>query len=182
MLRRWCLLTLYVCLSWLAVAQPARAQTTETVVQLPANLQLPRELQVEVAALWQRSPIFRGQCERIAAARFLTVKLQYLLHSAHQLRSYRALTTYKRNADGTAEAFVRVGTNGPLPELIGHELEHVLEQLEGLPLRRLAAYANTNVSRTDDDVYETERARVTGRQVFDEWLAAQTLPRRAPRK
>ena len=150
----------------------------EPVALFPANVRMSSDLRADLAKLWRRSPTFRRQCERIAAAPGLTVKLESTLRAAHTLRGYRALTTYKRHSDGTARALIRLVVDSRLPELVGHEFEHVIEQLEGLSLRELA-YTDAGVSRKKDGCYETEQARATGRQIFDEYLAARAREHRA---
>ncbi len=47
--------------------------------------------------------------------------------------------------------------------------EHVLEQLEGLDLKALAAQENSGVSRNELGAYETARAVNAGRRVPDEY-------------
>lgn len=165
-------------------AQSSKAATgaaNEPVALFPANVRVSSDLRADLAKLWRRSSTFRWQCERIAAAPGLTVKLESTLRAAHTLRGYRALTTYKRRPDGAAHALIRLVADSRLPELVGHEFEHVLEQLEGWSLRTLA-HTDAGVSRNKDGCYETERARATGRQIFDEYLAARAQERRAAGK
>lgn len=159
MLRRFVSLSLFACLYWVAATQTIQAQTLEPVATLPTNVEIPAEMRAELVKTWQRSATFRQQCARIAAASHLTIRMEYLIRTALQLQSYRALTTYKRRPDGTAHALVRISIDSLLPELVGHEFEHVIEQLDGLPLRTLATYANASVTRSDNGIYETERAR-----------------------
>jgi hypothetical protein len=52
-------------------------------------------------------------------------------------------------------------------EWIGHEFEHVLEQVERVPLVELAARTG-RVWRTADDMFESERAIRAGRRVLEE--------------
>ena len=58
-------------------------------------------------------------------------------------------------------------TNG-LIELVAHEFEHVLEQIEGLDLRRLARIKGSGVHELQGRVFETDRAQLAGRIVADQ--------------
>ena len=55
------------------------------------------------------------------------------------------------------------------PELLAHEIEHVLEQIDGVNLRALASTGVQGVRRIGD-AYETSRAIAIGRLVADEVL------------
>ena len=55
-------------------------------------------------------------------------------------------------------------------ELIAHELEHVIEQLDDIDLRTLAKVPSSGVKRCEgrEEAYETVRAIRAGRAVSDE--------------
>ncbi len=55
-----------------------------------------------------------------------------------------------------------------LIELIAHEVEHIIEQLDGLDLARLARLAPVTVWATGDQRFETQRATQMGRLVAAE--------------
>jgi hypothetical protein len=55
-----------------------------------------------------------------------------------------------------------------LIELIGHEFEHLLEQIEGLDLKRLARVKGSGVRVLEGRVFETDRAQAAGRLVAAE--------------
>jgi len=54
-------------------------------------------------------------------------------------------------------------------EILGHEFEHVLEQIEGLDLSALASTGRSGVYRHPDGSYETTRAREAGLVVAREF-------------
>jgi hypothetical protein len=56
-----------------------------------------------------------------------------------------------------------------LAELIGHELEHVIEQLDGVDLAGTARRAPTTVWLSGRDSFETVRAIQTGQLVAGEF-------------
>ena len=68
-----------------------------------------------------------------------------------------------------------------LAELLAHELEHVIEQMEGVNLARLAREYAPLVSRDEVGAYETARATAAGRAAAAEvrlHQAAATIARR----
>jgi hypothetical protein len=64
-------------------------------------------------------------------------------------------------------AFIELRTPESYVELIAHELEHVLEQVDGIDLRRRARQRLNGVIILGGR-YETERARSVGRTVARE--------------
>jgi hypothetical protein len=58
-------------------------------------------------------------------------------------------------------------TNG-LIELVAHEFEHVIEQIEGLDLKRSARIKGSGVRELEGRVFETDRAQAAGRLVLVE--------------
>jgi hypothetical protein len=54
-------------------------------------------------------------------------------------------------------------------ELIGHEFEHLVEQIEGINLEDLAQRKGTGVSVSENGSFETERAQNAGRAIADEF-------------
>jgi hypothetical protein len=59
-------------------------------------------------------------------------------------------------------------------ELIGHEFEHVLEQIEEVNLAALAAEKSGQAQRHDDGAFETARALDAGRRVKAEYRRAKS--------
>ena len=54
------------------------------------------------------------------------------------------------------------------PEYLAHEIEHVLEQVDGVDLRRSARGGLEGVQETQSSVFETARAIAIGRVVARE--------------
>jgi hypothetical protein len=48
-------------------------------------------------------------------------------------------------------------------ELLAHEFEHVIEQLEGVDLRQRATEPHSGVRKVDGGAFETDRANKAGR-------------------
>jgi hypothetical protein len=53
-------------------------------------------------------------------------------------------------------------------ELIAHELEHIIEQIEGIDLRSMARVRNSGVYQMELAAFETDRAQEAGRTVRTE--------------
>jgi hypothetical protein len=78
-----------------------------------------------------------------------------------------AQTEFRRLAPGVLEARIKLPTplrDEEYAESLAHELEHVLEQVEGLDLDAAAEGRRAGVARLADGVFESERARRVGRQ------------------
>lgn len=132
---------------------------------LPANLHVPDVYRSVVEIMWRRSPTFRRQCARIAKASFLTVSVR--MESA-DVAGARASARIERRSTGTLHATVQVGKSDDLAELLAHELEHIIEQLDGVDLPAMAARRVSGVYRTRDNGYDTIRAIRAGARVAHE--------------
>ena len=97
----------------------------------PANLK-GGAFQSLVESMWQDSPTFRRQCRRLQAAGTLTVTVR-----ANPRRTdARAITAIHRKRGDLVLADVVLFQLTEASELIAHEIEHVIEQLDGAVLRR----------------------------------------------
>jgi hypothetical protein len=139
---------------------------TASAVSIPDNLSFPSSFRSLIESMFERSATFRRQCLRIAQAHWLTVRIVSYRDLASS-RS-RARTTIRRAAGGRLEASVSVQPSGDVAELIAHELEHVIEQLDGVDLRARSALDGTGVWHSEDGSYETTRAVRMGRAVARE--------------
>ncbi|HEY7499887.1 MAG TPA: hypothetical protein VH740_15315 [Vicinamibacterales bacterium] len=141
-------------------------------VTLPANLTVTPVYRETVAAMLERSATFRRQCARIArAAEWLTIELRSDSRSAFRVAAW---TTIQRRRGGRMHAAMTVSPTSRLPELIAHEIEHVIEQIDGIDLSRKSRLGASGVRQCDCgsfDAYETTRAIVTGLKVAREVAA-----------
>jgi hypothetical protein len=130
------------------------------------NLTTGPAFQTLVDAMLARSPTFRRQCARIAAAPYLSVVIR---NEAPVGTRARALTEIQRVSGDRVVAFVRVGISAASGELIAHEIEHILEQLDGVDLPVKSRLRGSGVRRLSElEAYETTRAIVTGQRVARE--------------
>lgn len=119
-----------------------------------------------VERMLARSSTFRRQCARLAAATHLFVSIRS--EPSRRTRA-SALTEIQRHPGGRVDAVVWIGPSARLTELIAHEIEHILEQLDGVDLRAKSQLRGSGVRRIADlEAYETTRAIVTGQRVARE--------------
>jgi len=143
---------------------------TPGLAALPFNLVVTSLYKPVIDQLLRDSPTFRRQCARIAAS----PQLRVTIGSEPPLPAQRpaALTQLTRYEGGAIRAVVRVPSTLRAPELIAHELEHVLEQLDGIDLRAKAQLKSTGVHHCQcggiSVVYETARAISNERRVASE--------------
>lgn len=175
------LVVLFMLISLAGLREPAQAQSPPETdippassfagVSTPVNIQIDPLLKPVVAKLLQQSPTLRRQWQAIAAAPILRV----MLVSTPVLRetpSARARTEISRFTFGAIRAVVELPAVVDITELLPHELEHVIEQLEGIDLAALARRNSSGVQEVSRGVYETSRARNAGfaalREVYGE--------------
>jgi hypothetical protein len=135
------------------------------VLPLPGNIAVSGEIQAVVARMLRASPTFRRQCLRLANADSLSVTIARAIPSGE---GSRASTHIVLSPEGRLHAAVRIGPSGDAAELVAHEFEHIIEQLDGVDLPELAKRPGTGVRAIGDTLFETDRANSVGRQVADE--------------
>ena len=132
----------------------------------PCNLVVPGALRSVLVVMWERSTTFRVQCARISAESRVVVRL-HIATSLTQSRG-RAASRMARDPAGTLAADVYLANRIALVnlvELIAHELEHIVEQLDGLELEALARRAPATVWQSEPGAFETVRAIRVGQSV-----------------
>jgi hypothetical protein len=120
-----------------------------------------------VELMLARSATFRRQYARVAG----TPRLSVIIRSQPVTGSLLpGLTNIRRGEHGRVEAVVTIVACGRAAELIAHEIEHIIEQLDGVDLRLKSRLRASGVHRTHDmaEVFETMRAVAIGRRVADE--------------
>jgi hypothetical protein len=121
-----------------------------------------------VLEMLKRSPTFRRQCWRITTASSeITVALQANPRTVvSRVRARTRITWVGHQRLATVEIFAPDLTE----ELIAHELEHVIEQLDGVDLAAKADAGQSGVNRGEapEGAYETVRATRIGQTVAAE--------------
>jgi Tol biopolymer transport system component len=134
-------------------------------VVLPSNLEVASVFRPFLDKMWQASPTFRGQWRRLAAGTSLHVSV--LVEDLPRPASSSKARTVLRHQDGSlVSAQVYLKPSLGAAEFIAHELEHILEQLDGVDLQAQAG--NGVVWKAGDGAFETRRAIEVGRRVARE--------------
>lgn len=136
----------------------------------PTNFHVDEIPQPLVTALLARSETFRRQWDTINASRLIRVRVLSTLGLQDGSRA-RARAQVSRYAFGSLRATIEIPAAADMTELLPHELEHVIEQLEGMDLPGLAQRGEQGVVEIRRGVYETARARAAGLQVMREVYA-----------
>lgn len=161
-------LTLIPLATLITVLAPSMASAGSTgCAALPANFQVAPMYRSTVETLVARSPTLTRQCLTIAAAHHVTVTL----HAAQAGDHCRARTSFRRLGDGRLRASIAIPPSADFAELLAHELEHVVEQIEDIDLVSLAAIRNSGVHRVGRNVFETMRAKAAGLRAAGELVA-----------
>jgi len=154
--------------SFTSVHQYVAADAIPRQLATPQNLVVAAMYRPLVESMLRQSPTFRRQCVRIAAAPSLTVHLAITKPSPGY--DVRATTHMTRDADGRLSAAIQIAPLHDVEELIAHEFEHIIEQLDGVDLAAHAAQRHTGVFAIGHrrDIFETMRAKRAGLKVVSE--------------
>ena len=155
--RRWCAVLLVLVFG---VPSASRAQQEICGAAIPANIDAGL-LVHDMIALLRRSDTFRAQCDRLAQSSHVRVKIDIAL-----ALDGRAQTAIHRFASGAITADVELLFGENYRELLAHEFEHILEQIDGVDLRREAAEGRAWL--LSGGAFETRRALAAGVQVWRE--------------
>jgi len=131
---------------------------------LPNNLVLPGITRPLVLSMWTLSPTFRRQCARLAEHPEVLVRIDLLV----PVHNGRASALVERG-EGSYRVSVEIDVKKTAlyVEHIAHELEHVLEAVDGTDLPRLSRQRVDGVINLGGS-YETVRAQSVGRIVARE--------------
>jgi len=135
----------------------------EAGMGLPSNLK-GGPFQVALEQMWKGSATFRDQCARIARHRTLIVRLR--AESGFWPES-RARTDFFRHEGALlrADIIISISAARDQIELIGHELEHVVEQIEGVRTGESRCAARTNGTGALESCRAIEAGRRIAREV-----------------
>lgn len=153
--------------SFTSVHQYVAGEAIPTQLAVPPNIVVSSMHVSMLESMLRRSPTFRRQCLRIAAERSLTVRIE--IAPAASGYDARATTRITRNDQNQLTAMVQIKFKD-IEELIAHEFEHIIEQLDGVDLAAHAARRQTGVKQVGrgPNVFETIRAKRAGEKVLSE--------------
>ncbi len=181
-----CSLGLVVALTSVPVALGATGDDPPPVSAAALCRDLPRSLRVDphlrpvVLDMCRRAPTFRRQLARIAEEPDLVVTID--VWRVRWSDRARARTQLDRELGHlrSAGVQVRVDEAERVVELIAHEFEHILEQLDNIDLHLWVGRSGVyRVDRNDrTGAIETGRARSVGRKVAAEYALAPPLQAR----
>jgi hypothetical protein len=149
-----------------SVSSPSAAICDPPALTLPSTITLERGLEPIVRVALEYSPRFRQQCHLLALA--TTLKATVTIRFQPPSLVGRARTTLHRGPDGAFMAAIEIREPARTTELLAHEFEHIIEQLDGVNLGLLEERGKAH--RSNDGAFETERAIATGQQVANEVL------------
>lgn len=144
----------------------AEAIDGDVPARMPSTIQISSELKATFDQMVTASPTFRQQLARIVAAPRLVITAH--VDPAMSSRSYRARSCIRRYDSGLLVVAITIGPGHHAAEWIAHEFEHVIEQLEGVKVSRLADRWQSGVWFSGDAMVETARAGRAGRRVWEE--------------
>jgi hypothetical protein len=146
----------------------------------PINVHIESSLRSDLNDLLLASALIRKQCQRLEQTPHVRVRVQ-LVTSPMGCHCF-GKTTVAHFSDGAMSA--RVVLQAPaslfaLGAMVAHEIEHVLEQVDGWNLRDLARRSRSGVRKVGPAMFETERAVAAGRAAVKElWTSASSrMPR-----
>jgi hypothetical protein len=126
------------------------------------------KLRGTVDDLRRRSHEFRRQWALLDRSPRLTVRIRLVPRSP--IRDSHAATVLTTQPDGSLLADVAVPVGARLPELLGHEVEHILERLDRVRVRVRHELGDPSVRRVGRS-FETARAVLAGRMVAAQFHA-----------
>jgi TolB protein len=162
-----CVVPVVICFT--IVTGALRPPSSLAGAALPSNLTASAVFQAALESMWQSSPTFRRQCRRLSAAPRLRVNL-LLEELARRPSSYSARAAMKRQKGVLVSVDIHLTRLDDPVELIAHEIEHVVEQLDEIDLE--VHVSGGNVWKREDGAFETRRAIEVGRRVAHEMSLA----------
>jgi hypothetical protein len=154
-----------VALGFSSYHEAASPRSLDPADMVPSDSDIPAICRPLLADMWRGSATFRRQWIRIAAAR---VRIAITLDKPWQPWWSHSRSEISENAGLELRVSLRI-VDPAVIEHLAHELEHALEQLDGVDLARAMASHVHGVSATGrSPVFETRRATVIGRLVANE--------------
>jgi hypothetical protein len=153
-------------LAALDLLMPELVGTGSAARSAPARVVVDAKLRGLVDDLLVHSPAFRRQWQRLVQFPRLSIRLD-LVHSNHVGDDAHAATRISFLPDGSLHAAVAIPGGRRLAELVAHEVEHVLERLDGVKVDDQHALGDSSVRRSSG-TFETARAVLVGQLVAKE--------------
>jgi hypothetical protein len=152
---------------------PYRAATSprslDPADMAPSDSDIPAICRPLLDDMWRGSATFRRQWIRVAAAR---VRIAITLDKPWQPGWSHSRSEISENSELQLHVSLRI-VDAAVIEHLAHELEHVLERLDGVDLARAtASHVHGATASGKPPVFETRRAIIIGRLVASEVRAS----------
>lgn len=148
-----------------AGSAPTRATVCDApTFRLPPSVDVEDGLEPVVRWALEYSPTFRQQCRALVAEPGFTATVRVTARRAGN--NTRASAVFREQPTGSLSADIEIGNSAELPELLGHEIEHLLERLDGVDLVAMTRLGEAR--RLSDGAFETRRAIAAGQRVSGE--------------
>ena len=147
----------------------ATERLRDDMLAVPGNISVNAEYRLLLETMLARSSTFRRQCLRIANEQSLAVHVRHL--PVRLPGGVRAITEISRQSGGAIVARVTLHPFDNDIEMIAHEFEHIIEQLDDVNLAAKARRARSGVRVIDSagEKFETRRALQMGLKVVQEF-------------
>ena len=150
-------------LTTLDLLMPEVVGASSTASAATARVVVDAKLQGLIDDLLSRSPAFRRQWQRLERFPRLSIRIELV----HANQSAATRTRRPRSPflhDGSLHAAVAIPGGRRLAELVAHEVEHILERLDGVNAANQHALGDHSVRRASG-TFETARAVLVGQLV-----------------
>ena len=126
-------------------------------------LKVPDAIRPMLEGMWRTSGTFRRQCARLTE---WSITVEVVVEPKRIPGTLHALTDIRLRHGRVQSVYLQLRSIDP--EHLGHEIEHVLEQIDGIDLRRAVANHVHGAREVSPGHFETSRARAIGRLVAQE--------------
>jgi hypothetical protein len=172
--RRAALAALVALLFGGSVSAAPPAVPFDELALVPRNIHASPMLLTLMGRMARFSPTFRAQCDRIARTPGLVVRMRYA--GLRDDRPFNARTIVRRHEYGAMIAEVDLYVPLDPVEIVAHEFEHLVEQIQGTDLHGLARKRGSGVIEVRRNEFETRRAVDAGRRVLAEYGESARAP------
>jgi hypothetical protein len=147
-----------------------RQESNNCCYSIPQNIGMEGYLKIIVEKALYNSATFREQCALIGKKNNLYVEIKIMPYLPDGVK---ALSQIRRMSDGKIKIEVRLIPQllSSYIEMLGHEFEHIIEQIEGVNLSQMDS--KQGAFRSSNGRYETLRAIDAGHRVVLEFENSQ---------
>ncbi len=153
--------------------EPPSERATPYLNRTSGTLRIDSRLVETVEEARRRSPTFRDQWNRLTRERSLVLVIQCV--HPDRLGGVRGKSRIDVDEERRLIATIVVSPSSRVVEVLAHELEHVMERLDGVRVDDVYGKGDPSVHRNGDG-HETRRARLVGQRAWKEFRARPETP------